>query len=118
MEDSNNICRGALPFQPELVYNPTEQDQLFVKLGFAAGNGLNEVSPFVLAPWAADLEADVKDINGRDRSYLLEAWYAHTFKLAEDNSLQITGGIIDPAFYVNENAYANDEYTQFMNEAS
>jgi hypothetical protein len=117
LEDSDNICRGALPFQAELDYNPTEQDQLFVKFGFAAGNGLNEKSPFALAPWAADLEADVKDINGRDRSYLLEAWYAHTFQLAEANSIQITGGIIDPAFYVNENAYANDEYTQFMNEA-
>jgi hypothetical protein len=117
LEESDNICRGALPFQPEIVYNPTEQDQFFVKFGFAAGNGLNENSPFVLAPWAADLEADVKDINGRDRSYLLEAWYAHTFNLSEDNSIQITGGIVDPAFYVNENAYANDEYTQFMNEA-
>ena len=117
LDNSDNICRGALPFQPELVYNPTGQDRFFVKFGFAAGNGLNESSPFVLAPWAADLEADVKDINGRDRSYLLEAWYAHTFQLSEDNSVQITGGIVDPAFYINENAYANDEYTQFMNEA-
>ncbi len=115
--DSDNLCRGALAFQPELVFNPTGQDQLFAKFGFGAGNGLNEKSPFVLSPWAADLEDDVKDINGRDRSYLLEAWYAHTFKLAEDHSIQITGGIVDPAFYVNENAYANDEYTQFMNEA-
>lgn len=115
-DGADNACRGAAPIQPELVYSPTEQDQIFVKLGFAAGNGLNPVSPFVLAPWAADLEDDVKDINGRDRSYLLEAWYAHTFELGEDHSVQITGGIVDPAFYVNENAYANDEFTQFMNE--
>ncbi len=33
-----------------------------------------------------------------------------------DNRVQVTGGIIDPAFYVNENAYANDEFTQCMNE--
>lgn len=115
-DDAENTCRGAGPIQPELVYTPTEQDQLFLKLGLAAGNGLNPTSPFVLAPWAADLEDDVKDINGRDRSYLLEAWYAHTFELGADNSVQVTGGIIDPAFYVNENAYANDEFTQFMNE--
>ena len=57
-----------------------------------------------------------KHINGRDRSYLLEAWYAHTLELAADNRVQVTVGIIDPAFYVNENAYANDEFTQFMNE--
>jgi porin len=116
LPETDNVCRGALPFQPELFYNPTKQDQFFVKLGFAAGNGLNQVSPFVLKPWAADLEDDVKHINGRNRSYLLEAWYAHTFKLTEDNSVQLTGGIIDPTFYVNENAYANNEYTQFMNE--
>ena len=117
LEDEDNICRGAMPVQPELSWTPTELDQVLVKFGFAAGDGLNQKSPFALAPWAADLEADVKNINGRDRSYLLEAWYAHTFKLAEDNSVQLTGGIIDPAAYVNENAYANDEYTQFMNEA-
>lgn len=117
LEDEDNICRGAMPVQPELSWTPTELDQVLVKFGFAAGDGLNQKSPFALAPWAADLEADVKNINGRDRSYLLEAWYAHTFKLAEDNSVRLTGGIIDPAAYVNENAYANDEYTQFMNEA-
>jgi hypothetical protein len=115
--DADNICRGAMPFQPELVFKPTDQDVVFVKLGFATGNGLDEDSPFALAPWAADLQDGVKDINGRNRSYLLESWYAHTFKIAADNTVQITGGIIDPAFYVNENAYANDEYTQFMNEA-
>lgn len=114
--DVQSACRGGLAFQPELFYNPTERDQFFVKLGFGAGDGLNDVSPFVLSPWAADMEADVKDINGRDRSYLLEAWYAHTFEIADDNSIQITAGIIDPAFYINENAYANDEFTQFMNE--
>lgn len=115
-DDADSACRGGAPLQPELVYNPTEQDQLFLKFGFAAGNGLNPVSPFVLASWAADLEDDVKDINGRDRSYLLEAWYAHTFELGADNRVQVTGGIINPASYVNENAYANDEFTQFMNE--
>ena len=117
LPETDNVCRGALPFQPELFYNPTRQDQFFVKLGFAAGNGLNQGSPFVLKSWAADLEDDVKHINGRNRNYLLEAWYAHTFKLAADNSVQLTGGIIDPTFYVNENAYANNWSTQFMNEA-
>ncbi len=112
-----NTCRGAAPLQPELFYNPTQQDQIFIKLGFAAGNGINDVSPFALTPWAADLEDDTQDINGSGRSYLFEAWYAHTFELGTDNKVQITGGIIDPAFYVNENAYANNEFTQFMNEA-
>ena len=112
----DDACRGGLALQPELDYAPTEADELFVKLGLGVGNGLNTISPFELAPWAADLDADVRDINGRGRSYLLEAWYAHTVALGGAGTLRLTGGIIDPAFYVNENAYANGEFTQFSNE--
>jgi porin len=76
-----------------------------------------EEYPFFLAPWAADLEDDVKDINGRNRDYLLQAWYKHTFQFNDTNALGLTGGIIDSTSYLDENAFANDEYTQFMNEA-
>ena len=75
------------------------------------------MTDFNLSPWAAALEDDVKDINGRNRDYLLTAWYMHIFKLSENNALEMSGGIIDAADYVDENAYANDEFTQFMNEA-
>ena len=109
--------RGALPFQPEFSFRPSERDEILTKFGFAAGNGLNGVTEFNLAPWAADLEDDVKDINGRNRDYLLTAWYKHTFEFSNNNALGLTGGIIDATDYVDENAYANDEYTQFMNQA-
>ena len=74
-------------------------------------------SPFVLAPWAADLEEDCKDINGRNRDYLLTAWYMHIFRFSKDHTLAITGGIIDATDYMDQNAFSNDEYTQLMNEA-
>jgi porin len=109
--------RGALSFQPEISITPTENDEIFILLGFAAGNGLPGVSPFNLATWAAGLEDDVKDINGRNRSYLLQAWYGHTFEFSEDHVLGLIGGIIDSTDYLDDNVYANDEYTQFMNEA-
>ncbi len=110
--------RGAIAFQPEVAVTLTKTDELFAKFGFGAGNGLNDgTSPFVLPPWAADLEDDVKDINGRNRDYLLTAWYKHTFSLGENHILGITGGIIDATDYIDENVYANDEYTQFMNAA-
>jgi porin len=115
--DSDDACRGAVPFQAEVGFRPSETNELFFKLGFAAGNGLNPVSPFLLAPWAADLEDDVKDINGRGRDYLLAAWYKHTFALANESSLGASIGILDSTDYLDGNAYANDEYTQFMNEA-
>jgi hypothetical protein len=115
--EADDFGRGALPVQPEVSIKPTGTDEIFFKLGFAAGNGLNiEKTPFTLAPWAADLENDVKDINGRNRDYLLTAWYKHTFTFDEGHTLGITGGIIDATDYLDENRYANDEYTQFMNE--
>jgi hypothetical protein len=109
--------RGALAFQPEISFTASDTDAFFAKLGFAAGNGLNETSPFAWAPWAADLEDDVKDINARKRDYLLAVWYRHTFQISENNTLGLTGGLIDATDYLDKNAYSNDEYTQFMNEA-
>jgi len=114
-----NEGRGALVFQPEISFTPTDSDELFAKFGFGAGNGLMEEgrSPFMIAPWAADVQDDYKDINGRNRDYLLTAWYKHTFRFGEDHTLGTTGGIIDATDYMDENAFANDEFTQFMNAA-
>lgn len=117
VNDDDNKGRGALPFQPEFSFRPTAKDEIFAKFGFAAGNGLNGVTDFNLAPWAADLEDDVKNINGRNRDYLLTAWYQHTFEFSDNHALGLTGGIIDATDYIDENVYSNDEYTQFMNRA-
>lgn len=110
--------RGAFVFQPEIGFALTDTDEIFTKFGFAAGNALNDatVSPFIFAPWAADLEDDVKNINGRNRDYLLSAWYKHTFTFNKAGKLGITGGLIDGTDYLDENAYANDEFVQFMNQ--
>lgn len=117
LDTYDNECRGGMPIQIELDFHPTENDQFFVALGWAVDNGLNTVSPFRLAPWAADLEDDVEDIHGSSRDYLLQAWYRHNFRLQGENSIAGTFGIIDSAAYLDGNAYANDWYTQFMNEA-
>jgi len=109
--------RGLLAIQPEASFTPTQNDELYVKFGFGAGNGLMEEGkyPFKLAPWGGDTQDGVKDINGRGRDYLLTAWYKHTFKFSDDHTLGLTGGIIDATDYLDENVFANDEYTQFMN---
>ncbi|MGB5158285.1 carbohydrate porin [Desulfobacterium sp. N47] len=115
---AKDFGRGAVPIQLGLSIKPTNNDQVFMKFGFGAGNGLNtDDHSFALAPWAADMEDDVRDINGRNRDYLLAAWYKHTFEFSEDHKLGITGGIIDATDYLDDNKYANCEYTQFMNEA-
>jgi porin len=110
-------CEGGFPFQPEISFNAEGANSAFVKLGFAADNGLNLVSPFALASWAADLEDDVKKINGRNRDHILTAWYRRRFALGNDTNLAVTGGLIDATDYLDDNAFANDEYGQFMNEA-
>ncbi len=117
LDSVDNTCRGGMPVQLEIDFHPTEQDQFFVAFGWAIDDALNEVSPWRLAPWAADLEADVEDINGSSRDYLLQAWYRHEFRLAGENSIAGTLGILDSTAYLDTNEYANDEYTQFMNEA-
>jgi porin len=111
-----DTCRGAVPFQIEGAFRPAEGHELGFKLGLAAGNVLNPASPFALAPWAADLEDDVQDINGRGRDYLRAAWYRYQAQLAEDSTVAASIGILDTTEYLDGNEYANDEYTQFMNE--
>ena len=103
---AGDVGRGALVFQPAAMFTPTEKDELFVKFGFAEGNGLDKVSPFFLRTWAADLEDDVRNINGRNRDHLLTAWYKHTFELPQDSTIGLTGGIIDSTDYLDENAIA------------
>jgi len=110
-------CRSPAPLQPELNFSANERNHLHVKLGFASGNGLNNNLPVNLSAWAADLEDDVKDINGRDRSHLLTAWYRHDFRVAGASEIQLTMGIIDATDYLDHNRYSNDEYSQFMNAA-
>ena len=113
----DDTCKSAIPLQPELTYRTSMHDRLFLKLGFAAGNGLNDVSPFNIPSWGANLNNDVKNINGSGRDYVLEAWYEHVFELDRRNRLGVILGIIDASRYLDQNAFANDEYIQFMNPA-
>jgi porin len=117
VKNDKNRGHGAFVFQPEFSFTPTDIDEIFAKFGFAAGNGLNDRTRFNLAPWAADMEDDVENINGRNRDYLLTAWYKHTFQFNRAHSLGLTGAMIDATDYLDGNAYANDEYNQFMNAA-
>ncbi|MFO1350703.1 MAG: hypothetical protein U1F68_08515 [Gammaproteobacteria bacterium] len=114
--DADSTGRAAIAIEPSFSYTLTENDEFHLGLGFAGGNGLNLVSPFVLSTFDANLEDDVKNLNGRHRNYLLEAWYKHTFQFEQERSLGLTGGIIDASSYIDDNEFANDEGGQFLNE--
>lgn len=113
----DNKSRAAGTFDLTVDFQPNANNQLYAWARFAAGNGLNDIGGTLLAPYGGELEDDVKDINGRNRDYLLEAWYKHTFEFSADTSLGLTGGIIDSTAYVDGNEFANDADSQFMNEA-
>jgi porin len=116
LEGIKDTGRGSGVLDLGVNFHPTDKDEFQITLSYAAGNGLNTIIPFSLIPYADDLENDLKDINGRNRDYLLEAWYKHKFTLSKDVSLGITGGIIDATGYLDDNNFANDEVAQFMND--
>lgn len=116
LDTDDSVGRGSAALDLGLNFHPTDQDEFQLTLSFAGGNGLKYKDFFSLVPNADDLESDVKNINLRDRDYLLEAWYKHTFKISKELTLSATLGIIDATVYLDENEYANDETTQFMNE--
>ena len=100
----------------ELDFKPTELDQFYILLQYSAGNGLNDVWAGAFTPFGHPLEDDVRDINGSGRDYIHEAWYKHRFEFDNNRNIGVTGGIIDSTNYVDDNEYANDELTQFIND--
>lgn len=114
-EYSDN-ARGAAIIDVGINYHPTDNDEFQLTYSFAEGEAINGVEAFSLAPFADDLEEDLSDINSSDRYNLLEAWYKHTFNFSEKNTLGITAGIIGSSSYIDDNEYANDEISQFMND--
>lgn len=118
-EDGNEISdtgRGAVVIDIGANFHPTEHDEFQLVYSFAEGEAINGLDAFTLAPFADDLEEDLSDINSSDRYNLLEAWYKHTFEFNAATSLGITAGIIGSTGYIDDNEYANDEISQFMND--
>jgi porin len=108
--------KGATVAQLTASYRPTGRDEFNLVVSFAADNALNDVSPLSLTPFAGNLADALKDINYRNRDYLLTLWYKHRFELGDHLDLSVTGGLIDSTDYLDTNLYANDEVEQFMNE--
>ena len=119
-EDKGNFRneeKGSVALDATISFKPTEVDEFSARASLAKGNGLKKVSPFVLSPNADDLRDDLHNINNRSRDHLLELWYARTFTLPANSTLKATIGIIDGTAFIDQNRFANDELTQFLNEA-
>jgi len=112
----SDTARGAAILDIDINFHPTENDEFQISAGFGEGGAINRIEAFSLAPYADDLEDDLRDINSSGRYNLLKAWYKHTFNFSEQASLGITAGIIGSTDYIDDNEYANDEISQFMND--
>ena len=112
----NDTTRGAISVDIGANIHPTEYDEFQITYSFAEGEAINGLETFTLAPFADDLEEDLSDINSSGRYNLLEAWYKHTFPFNDSDSLAITLGIIGSTGFIDDNEYANDEVSQFMND--
>lgn len=117
--DVHNKDRGSAVIDFNVSFKPTENDEFFLRASFAKGSGFhseNSGYPFKLSPNADDLFVDLRNMNGHSRDHLQELWYSHKFPIQKDISLKLTAGIIDSTTLIDDNAYAADEITQFMNE--
>jgi len=109
-DELTGVVDGTLTFQP------SDADTFSATASFAENNALNDEAPVSLAPFADDLEDDLENISNRDRDYLLTAWYRRSMNFSGQSGVAVTAGLIDTTAYLDQNAYANDEVGQFMND--
>ncbi len=113
--------RGSAVIDFNVSFRPTQNDEFFLRASFAKGSGFHDerhsTYPFKLTPNADDLFIDLKNINGHSRDHLQELWYSHKFEIEKDSFIKFTAGIIDGTGFIDDNNFANDEISQFMNEA-
>jgi porin len=108
---------GVVLLRPSLEYAWSERDAVQVTLALSAGEALTDDVAFRQAPWGADVGSAAADLNGSGRDVLLTASYRHVFDLDDYGELVVTAGLIDATEHLDENAFSNDELTQFMNAA-
>ena len=98
-----NVDDSSYSIDLELENNFTEIDKLFVALEATGGEGVEDELKVY-----SNVNGD-GDTNGKIR--LAEAWYEHAF---DDLGVVITIGKLCATNYIDTNAYANDETTQFL----
>ena len=94
----------------EFAFAPLEGGEFVLRIHAGEGDGADRD----LAP-AGALFGDLNTLNddnpGDDGVSLLEAFYTHTFF---DEKLLISAGKTEPLVFLDDNAFANDEYAQFV----
>lgn len=94
----------------ELTFSPVEDGEVFLRLHAGEGSGADRD-----VEEAGALFADLNTINDDNPdgqvADLLEVYYTHTFL---DERISITVGKTEPVAFIDDNALANDEGSQFV----
>jgi carbohydrate-selective porin OprB len=106
-ETNNDAVDASYSFDLTLLKTFDEHSQTF--LHFEQGNGLGVTDELMLF---SNVNADA---NPDESIKIAQAWYEHSFS-PKDLDLVLTIGKIDPTSYIDDNAYANDETTQFLGD--
>ena len=78
---------GSILVRPSLDLALTDVDHVHLTLAFAGGDGVNDVTSFEAGAWFADLESDLRDVNGAGRDHLQMLWYRRMLIDEDDRSL-------------------------------
>jgi hypothetical protein len=101
---------GTGSLELSLAVRPTPNVRLFVDAEGLVGRGPEQVLGSL-----SRVNSDADDVEGSDAKLLLqECWLR--FAMANGN-VRLSVGKLDPAHYFDRNAYADDDTTQFKNEA-
>ncbi|MEO2068922.1 MAG: carbohydrate porin [Desulfurobacteriaceae bacterium] len=89
-----------------LSFKPRENGELFLRLHAGEGSGADSIEAF------ANLNTFADDNPENEATFkLLEAYYKEEFL---DGKLKIAVGKTEPPVFIDDNEYANDEYSQFV----
>jgi cell division septum initiation protein DivIVA len=90
----------------ELTFKPSENGEFYMRLHGGEGKGADEINAF------ANLNTLADDNPENEATFkLLEAYYTHEFL---DGKLLLSIGKTEPPVFIDDNEFANDEYSQFV----
>ncbi len=115
--ESDELEGDLITLDLAFAFTPSSQDSFNALFRWGVDDGLNQHWPGGLAPFSHHGESDLENINGSDRDYLLTAYYTRALEWSGHNEAAFSLGLLDSVEWLDHNAYAGDELSQFMNDA-
>jgi len=96
----------------EISFKPTKKGEFYMRLHAGEGSGADKILDVKEGALFANLNTLSDDNPENEATFkLLEAYYTHTFL---DGKVALSVGKTEPPVFIDDNEYANDEYSQFV----